>query len=168
MSSKAMHGCKPATFAAGVLSGLLMSGASAAPLNVANVPLFLPGAVAPMNMLVMGRDHKLYYEAYNDRSDLNGGGIDVGYKPFAIEYFGYFDSYKCYTHDGAKFVPQSVTTDKTCSGQWSGDWLNWATTARIDALHKVLFGGYRWTDTASETVLERTHIPHHAESWLKE
>ena len=71
------HGCKTATFAGGVLSGLLMSIASAAPLNVADLPLFLPGAVPPLNMLVMGRDHKLYYEAYNDRSDLNGGGLDV-------------------------------------------------------------------------------------------
>ena len=122
------HGCKIAHVAVGTLSGLFMSIAGAAPLDVADVPLFLPGAVSPLNMLVMGRDHKLYYEAYNDRSDLDGGGIDVGYKP-GIEYFGYFDSHKCYTHDGTKFVPQSVTADKTCSSQWSGDWLNWATTA---------------------------------------
>ena len=161
------HGCKIAHVAVGTLSGLFMSIAGAAPLDVADVPLFLPGAVSPLNMLVMGRDHKLYYEAYNDRSDLDGGGIDVGYKP-GIEYFGYFDSHKCYTHDGTKFVPQSVTADKTCSSQWSGDWLNWATTARIDALNKVLFGGFRRTDTAAQTVLERTHIPHDAHSWVKE
>jgi type IV pilus assembly protein PilY1 len=163
------HGCKTAAFAAGTLSGLLMSVASAADLDIADRPLFLPGAVAPLNMLVMGRDHKLYYEAYNDRSDLNGGGIDIGYKP-SIEYFGYFDSYKCYTHDTAKFVPTVVTTDKTCAGalEWSGDWLNWATTARIDALSKVLFGGRRSTDTSTMTVLERTHIPQDAHSWVKE
>ena len=47
----------------------------------------MPGAVSPLNLLVMGRDHKLYYEAYNDHSDLNGGGLDVGYKPDAFGVF---------------------------------------------------------------------------------
>ena len=88
-------------------------------------------------MLVMGRDHKLYYEAYNDASDLDGdGGLDVGYKPDEIEYYGYFDSYKYYTYSDSnnRFEPAGVTdtaTDKTIkkvpsSGTsntqyWSGD-----------------------------------------------
>ena len=72
-------------------------------------PLFLNG-VPPLNMIVLGRDHKLYYEAYNDASDLNGdGALDIRYKgfelkpdpvtrrePYKIDYYGYFDSYKCY------------------------------------------------------------------------
>ncbi|WP_425358613.1 PilC/PilY family type IV pilus protein [Syntrophotalea carbinolica] len=122
----------------------------------------------------MGRDHKLYYEAYNDASDLNNDGkLDIRYDP-AIEYFGYFDSYKCYEYDGsaspARFDPSSVSADKTCSGsnEWSGDFLNYLTTARIDALRKVLYGGYRSVDTATETVLERSHVPQDAHSWGKE
>ena len=88
------HGCKIAHVGAGVLSGLLMSIAGAAPLNVADVPLFLPGVVPPLNMLVMSRDHRMFYEAYNDASDLNGNGIlDIGYKPAEIDYYGYFESY---------------------------------------------------------------------------
>ena len=52
-------------------------------------------------MLVMGRNHKLYYEAYNDASDLNADGVlDVGYKP-SIDYYGYFDSYKYYEYSDA-------------------------------------------------------------------
>ena len=63
------------------------------------MPLFLPGAVPPLNMLVMSRDHRMYYEAYNDASDLNGDGVlDTGYKPDEIDYYGYFDSYRCYTY----------------------------------------------------------------------
>jgi type IV pilus assembly protein PilY1 len=162
--------------AKGVL--LAMGGmASAASLSIVDVPLFLSGNVAPLNMLVLGRDHKLFYEAYSDHSDLDGDGfLDVGYKgfetradgTFKIDYYGYFDSYKCYTHDGNKFVPASVNTNKRCSGAWSGDWLNWATMTRIDALRKVLYGGKRYTDSATETILERSHIPQDAHSWGKE
>jgi type IV pilus assembly protein PilY1 len=164
---------------------LLASGglAYAAGLSIVDVPLFLSGNVAPLNMLVVGRDHKLFYEAYADHSDLDGDGtLDVGYrgfdtKPdpvdptktvFKIDYYGYFDSFKCYTHDGAKFVPVSKNTTKKCSGQWSGDWLNWVTTTRIDALRKVLYGGKRLIDTGTETVLERSLIPQDAHSWGKE
>ena len=42
-------------------------------------PNFLVSDVPPLVMLVMGRNHKLYYEAYNDASDLDGDGVlDVG------------------------------------------------------------------------------------------
>ena len=57
---------------------------------------------------------------------------------------------------------------KTCSGEWSGDWLNYMTTSRIDAMRKVLYGGLRSTDTATETVLQRAFIPQDAHSWGKE
>jgi type IV pilus assembly protein PilY1 len=159
--------------------------AAAADLVLTNTPLFLSPAVAPLNNLVFGRDHKLYYEAYNDHSDLNGDGtLDVGYRgfelkspappagesPYKIDYFGYFDSFKCYTHNGTYFVPARVTATKICGGanEWSGDWLNYATTTRIDALRKVLYGGTRTTDTGTQTLLSRSHIPQDAHSWGKE
>jgi type IV pilus assembly protein PilY1 len=40
--------------------------------------------------------------------------------------------------------------------------------SRMDTMRKVLYGGYRSTDTASETVLERAFIPQDAHSWGKE
>lgn len=137
--------------------------------DIAQEPLFLGGYVPPLNMLVMGRDHKLYYEAYNDASDLNGDGVlDVGYKPDEIDYYGYFDSNTCYSYTGGVFRPSADAIDKKCSGAWSGDFLNYLTTARIDALRKVLYGGKRSTDSTAETILERTHIPQDAHSWGKE
>ena len=143
--------------------------------DIANLPLFLGGNGTPLAMLVMGRDHKLYYEAYNDASDLNQDGeIDVGYKPDLtqdnqpLNYFGYFDSYKCYSYSSGVFTPISVTTNKKCSGSWSGDFLNYLTTSRVDALRRVLYGGYRSTDSATATVLERARIPQDAHSWGKE
>ena len=153
--------------------------------EVSNQPLFIGGGGKPLALLVMGRDHKLSYEAYNDASDLNQDGeIDVGYKPNLtqdnkpLDYFGYFDSYKCYSNSGLPgdlfFVPISVTADKKCSGSWSGDFLNYLTTSRMDALRRVLYGGYRVIDEAAydsngfATVLERAYIPQDAHSWGKE
>ena len=40
--------------------------------------------------------------------------------------------------------------------------------SRMDCLRKVLYGGYRSTDTATETVLQRVYIPQDAHSWGKE
>ena len=136
--------------------------------SVAQSPLFLTNGVPPIVMLTMGRDHKLYYEAYNDASDLNDDGkLDIGYVP-AIDYFGYFDSYKCYSYSANLFTPITATNNKQCSGSWSGDFLNYVTTSRIDALRKVLYGGFRATDSVSETVLKRAFIPQDAHSWGKE
>ncbi|HET6545217.1 MAG TPA: PilC/PilY family type IV pilus protein [Rhodanobacteraceae bacterium] len=137
-------------------------------MDIAQQPLFTTSTQPPLNMLVVGKDHKLFYEAYNDASDLNGDGqLDVGYKA-SVEYYGYFDSHKCYSYASGLFTPTAVTDDKKCPGSWSGDFLNYVTTSRIDALRKVLYGGTRSTDTATSTVIERAYIPQDAHSWGKE
>ena len=175
-------------------AGFSSSSVYAGNLNLADTPLFVTTTVPPLTMLVMGRDHKLYYEAYNDASDLNGDGIvDTGYQGYHgtatgvggqlknVDYYGYFNSYVCYDYNATsgQFEPKSAKSaadiankDKTCaggaSGEWSGDFLNYVTTARIDAMRKVFYGGKRVVDTSSETVLERTHIPQDAHAWGKE
>lgn len=86
---------------------LLMWGAGSGAIagEISQLPLFLTQEVPPLNLIVLGRDHKLYYEAYNDASDLNGDGkLDIRYDP-AIEYFGYFDSHKCYEYNGSASPP---------------------------------------------------------------
>ncbi len=133
-------------------------------------PPFVAAGVPPLLMLVMGRNHKLYYEAYNDASDLNNdGNLDVGYNP-DIDYYGYFDSYKYYQYSSDRFEPVGETVDKTVPGgdYWSGDFLNYLSMTRMDCLRKVLYGGYRSTDSATETVLERVFVPQDAHSWGKE
>ena len=137
-------------------------------------PPFTSASAPPFVMIVMGRNHKLFYEAYNDASDINGDGkIDLTYKPTKIEYYGYFDSYKCYKYNGYRFEPtcDSDPDSKKCEGvgnnKWSGDFLNYLTMSRMDALRKVLYGGKRSTDEDDETVLERAYIPQDAHSWGK-
>ncbi len=150
--------------------GLNATGVFSAPLNISQTPLFLTDAVAPLTMLVVSRDHKLYFEAYNDASDVNGNGqLDIHFNP-SIDYYGYFDSYKCYGYSAANqyFFPTSVTASKRCSGSWSGNFLNYLTTARLDAIRKVLYGGYRAIDLSNQTIIQRTYIPQDGHSWGKE
>lgn len=165
------------------LSAMLAAGVLALPAQAADFaqkPLYLGNAVSPLVLLTMQRDHRLFFEAYNDVSDLDGDGLlDTKYAPSKFDYYGYFDSYKCYDYDSGskRFNPAAVTADKTCTGKWSGDWLNYMTTSRMDALRKVLYGGKRSTDTASVagtpgtasvTVLERAYIPRDIHSWGRE
>jgi type IV pilus assembly protein PilY1 len=136
------------------------------------VPPFVSQSVPPLVMFEVGREHKLYYEAYNDASDFDEDGrLDVDYK-HSIDYYGYFDFNKCYTYSSSgtgEFTPVSLTSDKFCSsGQWSGNVLNWMSMSRIDVLRKVLYGGHRITDSNTKTVLERAYIPQDAHSWGKE
>lgn len=141
----------------------------ATPLSLQDKPLFVTNPVPPMAMIDFTKDHQLYYKAYNDFSDLDGdGSYETTYK-HSFDYYGYFDSYKCYSYSTAnqRFEPQSVNTDKYCSGQWSGNFLNWVSMSRMDVIRKVLYGGSRSTDTASLTVLERSYLPTDAHSWAK-
>jgi len=150
--------------------------AQAAPLPISEIPLYLAQATPPLNMLVMGKDHKNYYEAYNDASDLNGdGAIDVGYKPDVIDYYGYFNSKVCYVwnagsnrFDAAGLAGSANEKQCTGAGNWSGDFLNYLTTGRFDALRKVLYGGMRNVDTTTSTVLQGAFFPQDGHSWGKE
>ncbi|SDX64909.1 type IV pilus assembly protein PilY1 [Allochromatium warmingii] len=141
---------------------------ASAEISIPSAPLGVTMSATPMALLVASKDHKLFFEAYNDASDIDNDGIlDIRFKP-SITYYGLFDSNVCYTHSSNLFSPASAATNGKCSGQWSGNWLNYVTTSRIDALRKVLYGGYREIDSATETILRRAYIPQDGHSWAKE
>lgn len=155
-----------------VITLALAASLTAKAASIPNAPLSVQVSAPPMVMIVAGRDHRLFYEAYNDASDLDGDGtIDYRFKP-SITYLGLFDPNLCYRYNRgkARFEPQARASGpaRTCRGLWSGNWLNYVTTARIDALRVVLYGGFREVDTANETVLRRAYIPQDAHSWAKE
>lgn len=135
-------------------------------------PLFLNAPVSPIVMLNMSNDHQLFFKAYDDYSDLDKDDVpDKTYK-HTIDYYGYFDFGKCYEYKNSRFEPLSITTDKYCTGgaaggEWSGNFLNWATMTRIDTVRKMLYGGYRSTDEKDITVLERAFLPNDAHSFAK-
>lgn len=173
LSFRAMHAVGLLAAFVALLTGQhLATAQSSGDTALAQTPLFVSESYPPLNMLVMGRDHKMYYEAYNDASDLDGDGvIDVGYKPDKIDYYGYFNNNACYTYSDDMFKPFAAATgtkNKQCDGTtWSGDFLNYLTTSRMDAMRRVLYGGMRVTDTTSSTVLEGAFIPRDAHSWGK-
>lgn len=143
-------------------------------------PLFLANSVKPIMMLNMSKDHQLFFKLYDDYSDITGGtnGAPDGAPDTTYindyTYYGYFDSDKCYTYSitSKRFVPANYTDDHYCNkspveGQWSGNFLNWASMTRIDAIRKMLYGGYRSTDSTGSTVLERALLPNDAHSFAK-
>lgn len=153
--------------------------------NMANYSALPPLAekvdVNPLVMLTLSGDHQLFLKAYNDYDDLDGDGVpDTTYNR-NFPYVGYFDSAKCYLYNNTTgyFEPTAtaptndlandVRLNQYCLGaqEWSGNFLNWATMTRMDIIRHVLYGGQRVTDTATETVLERTYLPNDAHSFAK-
>lgn len=168
-------------------------------------PLFLASPVRPIMMLNMSKDHQLYFKLYDDYADItnSSGGNPDGIPDTTYNnnynYYGYFDSNKCYTYDttNKRYNPASFTVNRYCNGydssasnsssssssfstpssssssssastnQWSGNFLNWAAMTRMDAIRKILYGGKRFTDTSSLTVLERAFLPNDAHSFAK-
>jgi len=76
-------------------------------------------------------------------------------------FIGYFDPDKCYDYDNANgyFAASKAAASHVCSGQWSGNFLNWATTSTIDPFRWALTGGYRAVDTTTATVLQKNYMP---------
>lgn len=137
-------------------------------------PPFIGGNGSPPQVLLsMSVDHQLFFKAYNDFDDINGDGSpDITYNK-SIEYIGYFDSKTCYDYKNDIFEPSTPAVDGyycnkgDVSGLWSGNFMNWASMTRIDVVRKILYGGYRSTDTDKETVLERSHLTSDAHSFAK-
>jgi type IV pilus assembly protein PilY1 len=150
-------------------------------LTLSTQPLFI-ASTEPRVMLLLSRDHELSRKAYTDYTDLNGDGVlDTTYNN-AVNYYGYFDSGKCYSYSGSYFVPSGAASSHQCNTfdpvsslwvgtGWSGNFLNWATMTRLDVVRKVLYGGFRSTDNTGTalgtTVLERAFLPPDVHAFAK-
>lgn len=160
----------------------VVMGAQAAPTATVYTPIQAvpPNAISlparPAIMLNMSKDHQLFYRAYNEFTDYSGDGLPDRSYIHAVRYSGYFDPTKCYSYSNTtrRFAPVALANATTnyCSGQWSGNFLNWATMTRMDVVRKVLYGGHRSTDGVpvagtSLTVLERASLPMDAHSFAK-
>ena len=157
----------------GILFLVYSTSLSAAPLNLPHSPLFIESSKTALVQLVVQRDNKLFYEAYNSYDDLDGDGdLDIYYEPDNIDYYGYFDSNLCYTYldsvSNPYFQPIQNTSDKKCesaSAPWSGDFLNYLTMTRMDTMLRALYGGKRFVDTDNQTILRRAFVPWSNHTW---
>jgi type IV pilus assembly protein PilY1 len=77
-----------------------------------------------------------------------------------------------YCNTGTSGTPSGAKV----TGTWSGNFLNWASMARIDVMRLVLYGGYRSSDatvasgagqTIAGTLLERALITNDGHAWSK-
>src|SRR5690554_998719 len=125
---------------------------------VSQVPLFLGGGGVPGNLVLTP---SVEWPTVQSLANLGAYSPDDKFE-------GYFDPDKCYKYsyggpDNPKnhFYPSSKTSSRTCdkAGEWSGNFMNWATTQTIDPFRKVLTGGYRVLDTDTETWLEKARHP---------
>ncbi len=145
------------SFALGILMVLPVTGYTA-PGTLADQPLYLGGGRGvPANLVLTP---SVEYPTIQSLANL-------GDYSATRDFEGYFDSNKCYrysysdTETERHFYPSSVSSSRNCTGagEWSGNFLNWATTQTIDPFRKALTGGYRSKDTATETWLEKARHP---------
>lgn len=166
--------------------------------DVASYPIYASlGAKPPLIMLLLGRDHSMYYEAYNDLTDLDDdGNIDGVFTPHVV-YDGIFESNWCYKYESGVFNMNSLATSDESSKNgnpvykcgnhtWSGNFLNYLTSTRMDIVKRILIGGQRFTnmgycknntqstsvyktcrDDNKYPILARQYIPHDTHGWAK-
>lgn len=138
-------------------------------MNLPDAPIFLSGNEPALVQLVMERDNKLFFEAYPSYEDINEDGVlDTRYKPDEIDYYGYFDSNFCYTHNGNYFSASVLAVDKKCktdSSSWSGDFLNYTSMTRMDLIRAAFYGGMRLVDSEDKTILRRAFVPWANHTW---
>lgn len=138
------------TFAGQARAALPISDLPFTVINTAPTNMMLtPSVEWPTGVVAAYRDEASNEPGYECPG--RDGGIGVCYFE-SRTYLGYFDPAKCYSYDSDNeyFVPI-----RTCAGNWSGNYLNWATMHAIDAFRWVLTGGDRYIDTADLTVLEK-------------
>lgn len=153
--------------AAALAAGLSLCGMTmpaSAQTTLADQPVFSSSNV-PGNLALV-----LSVEYPTANSIANGGNYSDANGNDSYTFLGYFDPAKCYTYNYnsttpslSYFVPAGAaggTYGHQCSGQWSGNFMNWASMQTIDPFRWVLTGGYRSLtqnqgDTTTQTILEK-------------
>ncbi|HEY7639393.1 MAG TPA: PilC/PilY family type IV pilus protein [Steroidobacteraceae bacterium] len=142
-------------------AGAVFGSANGATLALQDVPLYLLSRADPNVLLNMSVETPMGGAAYTDqvgvptgcagRSTVSGDSVGACYFP-AYRYIGYFNPEMCYTYDSAasQFNTSSAAgAGRTCSGAWSGNFLNWASMTAIDMFIRTMTGGNRIVDTAT-------------------
>lgn len=141
--------------------------------NFTVIPPFVATGAPPNVMIMLSIETPMQGDAYppltctgnpasatygctSNAANVGGRSVSSNYSN-TTTYNGYFDSNKCYAYSGSGatglFTPSSITTNHQCSGAWSGNFLNYATTMALDSFRIAFTGGNRDVDTSTQTVL---------------
>ena len=112
-------------------------------------PQFISNVVTPNIILLMDNSGSMSGLTCDFSNPADGDCADAGDRPFsnATNFSGYFDPLLCYTYDSgadARFEPATVKAlvSTACSDtEWDGNFLNFATFRRFDAVKKSMIGG---------------------------
>ena len=88
----------------------------------------------------------------------NNGGASTSTYSSATTYYGYFEPTKCYTYVTGSPVTNNNNyfQQATCSSTTTkGNFLNWAAMTNLDQFRRIMTGGSRLVDTATQTILQR-------------
>ncbi|MDR0273912.1 MAG: pilus assembly protein PilY [Burkholderiaceae bacterium] len=170
----------PAWLAALLLTGFwgygIVAGQGGPPgfkaVDIASIPLYAaPGSDKPALALALSVEYPTAGAQYV-APDYDGAAtpyLDASYDP-AHEYLGYYHSGMCYTYidrpfetpaagltaaDYKRFRISGLAVGRRCSDAFSGNFLNWASSAAIDMFRLALTGGDRIIDEEGLTVLQR-------------
>ncbi len=111
--------------------------------NYCQVPPFVVSNIVPNIMILSSNSASMLKFAYadGDCTSTNPCGVSVPFNPATANY-GYFDPTYWYSYGSNRFTPTVRKTSRGKSaGEWDGNFLNWLTMRRIDALRKALTGG---------------------------
>lgn len=144
--------CKAAQWPLAVVLGMFSAVSSLGAVEIAQQPLYA-GSRVPGNIVLVPS-----VEFPTIDSQANLGGYN-----HSRRYSGYFDPQKCYLYQWREseserhFKPTRISSNFECPvrEEWSGNYLNWATTQTIDPFRYALTGGYRVKDKPGETWLQK-------------
>ncbi len=144
---------------------LAMTAQGAPQLAIPDGRLGVAGAGVPVNVLInFSVTHEDAGAAYREPYQAD------------VAYAGYFNADLCYQYPmlakaGAVLQPDlgersgyfapsaAADTRRECRGDFSGNFLNWASSTTLDLLRYGLTGGDRAVDTAALTILQRAWLP---------
>ncbi len=142
-----------------LVAGAVVGSASGAPVALQDVPLYLLSRADPNVLINMSVETPMGGAAYTDhvgvpagcagRTSVSSKSVGACYLP-TYEYIGYFNPRKCYDYATTQFNPTSTAAalpNHTCSGSWSGNFLNWVSMTAIDMFIMSMTGGNRIVDT---------------------
>ena len=153
-----------------VSAGLFGSGEAAAVVSNADYtasPPFVSGATTPNIIILMDNSGSMSNRACESTSCgilADGSTSTTTTWTNTTRYSGYFDSLRCYIYNTTdkRFEngAAKATVSTACSTtEWDGNFLNWATLRRFDAVKRAMSGGDCATARAADGTCPTTGTP---------